>query len=160
MSAVDPDDDRKRETLASSEQADPTPIFPDGSPIPPGFLEGAPPQLIAAFRASFWSGPTPQAEELDKYNGVMNGGANRVMELIERQTSHRQDLERKDVQADIGLRKLGLVFAFVLALIATVGGLALIAAGDDAGAFGPILTAVAVLAGVFVWWQKARGAAQ
>ena len=82
------------------------------------------------------------------------------MELIEGQTSHRQDLERKDVQADIELRKLGLVFAFALALIATVGGLALIAAGDDAGAFGPILTAVAVLAGVFVWWQKARGASQ
>jgi uncharacterized membrane protein len=93
----------------------------------------------------------------DKYNGVMDGGANRVMELIEGQATHRQNLERKDVEADISLRKLGLIFAFILALIATVGGLALIAAGDNAGAFGPILTAVAVLAGVFMWWQNTRG---
>ncbi|MGO9249632.1 MAG: DUF2335 domain-containing protein [Solirubrobacteraceae bacterium] len=120
-------------------------------------LEGAPPQLVAAVRASFWSGPIPQADELDKYNGVVDGGANRVMELIEGQATHRKDLERKDVEADISLRKLGLIFAFILALIATVGGLALIAAGDNAGAFGPILTAIAVLAGVFVWWQKNRG---
>jgi uncharacterized membrane protein len=94
---------------------------------------------------------------LDKYNGVMDGGANRVMELIETQAAHRQDLERKDVEADISLRKLGLIAGFFLGLIATMGGLALIAAGDDAGAFGPILTAVAVLAGVFVWWRKNDG---
>ena len=79
------------------------------------------------------------------------------MELIEGQAIHRKDLEHKDVEADISLRKLGLIFAFILALIATVGGLAHIAAGDNAGAFGPILTAIAVLAGVFVWWQKNRG---
>lgn len=158
MSAPDPDD-AKREGLTPAEQAQPSPRLSDGTPVPPEILEsleGAPPQLIAAVRASFWSGPTPQAEELDKYNGVMEGGANRVMELIEGQASHRQSLERKDVEADISLRRLGLIFAFILALIATVGGLTLIAAGDDAGAFGPILTAVAVLAGVFVWWQKNR----
>jgi uncharacterized membrane protein len=125
-----------------------------------GSLAGLPPGAVAAFQASasFWSGPTPRAEELDKYNGVMDGGANRVMELIETQSSHRQDLERKDVEADISLRKLGLIFAFILALIATVGGLALIAAGDDVGALGPIVTAIALLAGVFVWWQKNRTA--
>jgi uncharacterized membrane protein len=160
LSAAGSDEDAKREELASAEQAQSSLQFPGGTSVPLGMLEGlegAPPQLIAAVRASFWSGPTPQAEELDKYNGVMDGGANRVMELIEGQATHRQNLERKDVEADISLRKLGLIFAFILALIATVGGLALIAAGDNAGAFGPILTAVAVLAGVFVWWQKTRG---
>jgi uncharacterized membrane protein len=136
------------------------PRFPDGTPVPPGILAGAPAQMVAAFQASFWSGPTPRAEELHKYNGVIDGGANRVMELIEMQASHRQELERKDVEADISLRKLGLVFAFILALIATVGGLALIAVGDNIGAFGPVLTAIAVLAGVFVWWEKNRSSEQ
>jgi uncharacterized membrane protein len=142
------------EELAHQEPAQPTQGFPNTLALPPGFLEGAPPQVVAAFSASFWSGPTPKAEELDKYNGVIDGGANRVMELIEGQAGHRQDLERKDVEADIELRKLGLIFGFSIALIAVAGGLALIAAGDNAGAFGPILTAVAVLAGVFVWWRK------
>jgi uncharacterized membrane protein len=156
LNAEIPAEDPNREDPAQVELAQSPLRFPDGTPVPPEMLEGAPPQLIAAVRASFWSGPIPQAEELDKYNGVMDGGANRVLELIEGQATHRKDLEHKDVEADIALRKLGLVFAFVLALIATVGGLALIAAGDNAGAFGPILTAIAVLAGVFVWWQKNR----
>jgi uncharacterized membrane protein len=141
---------------ATPESAWQAPPFPDGSPLPQGMLAGAPAQMVAAFQASFWSGPTPRAEELNKYNGVIDGGANRIMELIETQTGHRQELERKDVEADISLRKLGLIFAFSLALIATVGGLALIAVGDNVGAFGPILTAIAVLAGVFVWWEKNR----
>jgi uncharacterized membrane protein len=76
-----------------------------------GSLAGLPPGAVAAFEASasFWSGPTPRAEELDKFNGVIEGGANRVMEMAERQAEHRQDLERKDVEADISLRKQGLV---------------------------------------------------
>jgi uncharacterized membrane protein len=161
LSTVDPDEEPKREEIAPSEQPLPLPQFPDGTPIPPELLEGLQglqgAQLFAAFRASFWSGPTPRAEELDKYNGTMDGGANRVMELIETQAGHRQDLERKDVEADIQLRKLGLIFGFTITLIAVAGGLALIAAGDNAGLFGPILTAVAVLSGVFVWWRKNGG---
>jgi hypothetical protein len=138
LSTVDPDEEPKREEVAPQGQPQQLPRFPDGTPISPEMLEGLQgAQLFAAVSASFWSGPTPRGEELDKYNGVMDGGANRVMELIETQATHRQNLERKDVEADISLRKLGLIFGFILALIATVGGLALIAAGDDAGPWGP-----------------------
>jgi uncharacterized membrane protein len=115
--------------------------------------------MVAAFQASasFWSGPTPRAEELDKYNGVIDGGANRVMELIEMQAAHRQELERLDVAADISLRKWGLALGFALSMTALVGGLVLIAVGKNIGALGPVLTAIAILAGVFVWWRRNGG---
>jgi uncharacterized membrane protein len=150
LSTPDPDEESQQELQQAEQTQGSMPWrFPDGTPFPPEMLQDAPPGMIAAFRASmsFTSGPVPQAEELAKYNGTIDGGANRVMELIEQQAAHRRGLERLDVEADISLRKLGLIFAFALALIATVGGLALIAVGDNAGALGPILTAVALLAG-------------
>ena len=110
--------------------------------------------LGTQIQTSFWSGPTPQAEELAKYNGVIEGGANRVMELIEVQAHHRQELERDSVHADIWLRKVGLVGALLLSMIAVVGGLLLILDNKSIGALGPVLTAVAVLAAVFVWWRR------
>jgi uncharacterized membrane protein len=120
-------------------------------------LQGAPPQVIArAVSASFSSSPFPDGDELDKYNGVVDGGANRVMALVEGQAAHRQELEQKSVEADIELRKLGLILAFTLSLIAVLGGIALVAAGDEIGALAALLPGIAGLAGVFVWWQKGR----
>lgn len=100
--------------------------------------------------------PIPSGEDLDKYNGVIDGGADRVMKLIEGQASHRQELEKKDVDADIWLRKTGLILAFIVAMVATGGGFWLIYEGKDVGALGPIFVAVATLTGVFVWWTRQK----
>jgi uncharacterized membrane protein len=122
----------------------------------PGF-QGAPQQVVAqAVRASISASPFPPGDELAKYNGAMEGGANRVMTLVEAQAAHRQDLERKSVEADISLRKLGLLLAFTLSLIAVGGGIALVAVGDQIGALGPLLPGIAALAAVFVYWRKTQ----
>lgn len=110
--------------------------------------------IVASVQASMWSGPTPHPDELGKYNGVIDGGANRVMSMIETQASHRQDVERRSLDADIWLRKVGLVGGLTLSALAIIGGMLLIADGKNIGALGPLIAGLAVLAGVFVWWRK------
>jgi uncharacterized membrane protein len=110
--------------------------------------------ILASVQASMWSGPTPHPDELAKYNGVIDGGADRVMSMIEGQASHRQDIERRGQDSDIWLRKVGLVGGLLLSAIAIIGGMLLIADGKNIGALGPLIAGLAVLAGVFVWWRK------
>jgi uncharacterized membrane protein len=163
LSAERPDDSEaleKPDEEAQPSPAQPAGTLPDGTPTPQVILDalttGQPQAVIRAFQASVWSGPIPPAQELEKYNGVIDGGANRVMALVEGQARHRQGLEQQSVDADIWLRKAGLIVAASATLILLVGGIVLIAVGKNIGVLATLVPAVAILAGVFISW-KSRG---
>jgi uncharacterized membrane protein len=73
------------------------------------------------------------------------------MAMAERQGTHRESLEAQVVAANIASQKRGSIFAFIICLIAIVGGFTLIALGKSAIGLASIITSLASLAAVFVY---------
>jgi|LAHU01.1.fsa_nt_gb uncharacterized membrane protein len=71
--------------------------------------------------AHFFNGPIPPAEELEKYSDIIPDGANRIMLMAEQQAQHRIELENKVINNDISNSRLGMIFGFILQLVAIVG---------------------------------------
>ena len=63
-------------------------------------------------------GPLPAAEELKQYERILPGAAERILSMAKHQAAHRQALEKRDAQD----QRLGIVFAFTLALVALIVG--------------------------------------
>lgn len=64
----------------------------------------------------------PAPEELARYEKVVPGGAERILEMAEKQSKHRREMEEKATMAEIRGAKLKQILTFVLALAAGVLG--------------------------------------
>lgn len=64
----------------------------------------------------------PAPEELARYEKVVPGGAERILEMAEKQSMHRREMEEKSVAAGIRGEKMKQVLTFVLALATGVLG--------------------------------------
>ncbi|MGD0369560.1 MAG: DUF2335 domain-containing protein [Acidobacteriaceae bacterium] len=108
--------------------------------------------ITAELKAEFhhFSGPLPPPEALARYNEVIPGGAERILAMAERQSAHREALESKVVNANASSQKMGSTYAFILSLVAIVGGVWLIHDGKSVTGLATILADLAALAGVFV----------
>jgi len=102
-------------------------------------------------QAVSFSGPLPPPELLAKYSEVVSKGAERLMVVAERQSAHRKALETTVVDSNIRNQARGTLFAFILYLVTMLGGLGLIASGKSIGGLGTIITALASLAGLFIY---------
>ena len=103
--------------------------------------------------ASF-SGPLPHPALLAKYNEIIPNGAERIMAMAERQSTHREGIERLVIEENVASQKRGSIFAFIICLVAIVGGFVLIATGKDAYGLASIVASLATLAGVFVYAKR------
>ena len=103
---------------------------------------------IEAYAA--FEGPLPPPQMLDRYNSVIPDGANRIMIMAEKQQIHRHELESTVVTANAAAQARGQLFAFLLALVAIIGGVFLIATGKDTAGLAAILTALGALVTVFI----------
>ncbi len=88
--------------------------------------------------ATSYSGPIPSAFELQAYERVVPGSANRIIEMAEHENLHRHHIELNLVQANVKLankeateRMMGQSFAFIIAMSCIVGGLALVYFGKS-----------------------------
>ena len=99
---------------------------------------------------------------LERYNQAVPNGADRIVTMAEGQLRHRQSLEAAVVHNNISSERRGQVFAFILGLVAILGGIALISFDKSAQGLAAIITAFVALAGVFVYgrWQQQRERAQ
>jgi uncharacterized membrane protein len=79
---------------------------------------------------------------LAQYNDAVPDGADRIVKMAEEQSSHRRKMESR-----------GQIFAFLLALVAIVGGIVLIALGRSAEGLVPLLSAIAGLIGLFIYGE-------
>lgn len=69
------------------------------------------------YRSMRYSGPIPHPQLLKEFNDVIPDGANRIMIMAESQSEHRRNLETKVVNANNRDSLLGVIFAFVIALV-------------------------------------------
>jgi uncharacterized membrane protein len=101
-----------------------------------------------------FSGPLPPPEILEKYNQALPGLAERIISMAEKQANHRQGIERTVIESNAFVQKVGPFLGFIIAMTAVVGGIFLILKGKDGYGLAAIITALASLAGVFIYGKK------
>lgn len=103
-----------------------------------------------------YSGPLPMASEFEKYELACPGAGNIILNMADRQSIHRQELEKSVVLGNQKRSNQGQIFAFILGLTGILGGLYLVSIGKDVQGFGTVIGAIATLVGIFVYGRKAE----
>lgn len=116
----------------------------------------SPEQPSLMISASAWVGPLPHPDVLQGYESVIPGAANRILEMAERQSEHRMQMDQMVIAGGSRRSYLGLVAGFVLSALVIGGGIYLIATGHDWAGASLVGLNLAGLAGVFVYGSKSR----
>ncbi len=108
--------------------------------------------------ASSWRGPLPPPSALQSYEEVLEGSANRILKMAEKQTEHRISMESTTLKGRFTRNYWGLAAGFVLSAMVIGGGIYVISLGHDWA--GGILISVNLvgLASVFVLGSNFRRA--
>ena len=108
---------------------------------------------ISQISASY-SGPIPPPEILNKYNEFLPGAADRIISMAERQSAHRQEIEKIVIKSSTRDSMLGLIFGLTIGLAGLAGSAYCITSGYQVG--GSIIGVVDLvsLVGVFVYGAK------
>ena len=72
---------------------------------------------LVAERSSSFSGPLPHPAILKEYNLVLKDGAERIMQMVEKQSSHRMSLEQHTIKEELRQSSRGQVFGFILGIV-------------------------------------------
>ena len=92
-------------------------------------------------------------EDLAKYEKIIPGGAERILELAEKQCLHRQEYENRTLETEQRADKIRLGVTFVLGLAAGIlGGVLLINGSELAG-----LIIILIDAAALVWVALSAG---
>ncbi len=94
------------------------------------------------------------AEELAKYEKIIPGGAERILELAEQQASHAQELENRQLETSAKLKLVRQVITFFLALGTGALGAALLLAGSELAGLLVIVVDAAALAAVSLYGKQ------
>lgn len=105
-------------------------------------------------QAAHFSGPLPPPELLVKYNDATPGAADRIIAMAEKQSSHRQELEKAVIEANCSTQRTGPVFGFIICMTAILGGVYLIHSGKSPEGLTSIISALASLATVFILGRR------
>lgn len=107
-------------------------------------------------KSSSFMGPIPPPEILEGYNSVVKNGAERIITLAEKQSSHRMQLEDHAIKEELRQSRLGQIFGFILGFTGILCATALSFFGHEAvaGTFGSVT--IIGLVTVFVIGKKAQ----
>lgn len=110
----------------------------------------------ASFTAQY-QGPLPLPAHLEEFERILPGAAERILSMVEKQSAHRQEIEKTVIRGDSRRSWIGLFVGGFLAMTCIVGGLLLASYGEQPAAGTTIATASVVgLAGVFVYGTHSR----
>lgn len=96
----------------------------------------------------------PAPEELARYEKVVPGGAERILEMAEQQSRHRREIEERSVSAEIRGAKLKQVLTFVLALATGVLGGVLLITGSELAGLMVLLVDAAAVVGIAIYGNR------
>jgi uncharacterized membrane protein len=95
---------------------------------------------------------------LAAYEQVFPGCAERIVAMAEGQSAHRQHIEKTVIEGNVAAERRGQYLGSTIAMIAVLGGIALIYADKNAMGIATIISTLVALSGVFVYGrtQQAR----
>lgn len=104
----------------------------------------------------FYSGPLPPAQELQKYNDILPGAADRIIIMAEEQAKHRRSLENTVITSDTKNATLGLIFGLIIGLAGIISGTVIIIYGY--AIYGVVVGGgtIASLVATFVYGSRQR----
>lgn len=76
------------------------------------------------------------------------------MAMAEKQSAHRESIEKRVIDGEVASQTRGSWFAFIITVLAISGGVFLIEQGKSASGLTTIITSVAGLVGVFVYSKQ------
>jgi len=116
---------------------------------------------IQTVRGAFFSGPIPPSSELERYERVLPGIAERMVQMAERQLSmaesqvkHRQALETRVISTNVRLSYLGLLSGFILGAGGLIAAVYLIILGRELGGSAAFIVSLSTLAGLFIYGRR------
>ena len=105
----------------------------------------------AEVRQEIYQGPLPKAEELEKYNFVCPGAADRIITMAEKQAAHRQSIEKAVISISGRNSLLGILCATVISIFILVAGVYCILEGHDWAGGAIVSIDLVSLCAVFVY---------
>lgn len=94
------------------------------------------PRVNELVSSEFFEGPIPHPIILRQYEQISPGAADRILAMAERQSQHRQELEREVVRSDITNEKRGMNYSLIITLgLMLIGAILLYLNRDTAGYF-------------------------
>lgn len=100
--------------------------------------------------SEFFEGPIPDPQTLSQYGVIDPSFPNRIVKMTEDQASHRQKMERRQINHGISLLYLGRIIGFIcVVMVCSVGAYSIHLGHDKAGAWIIVVASVG-LAGLFV----------
>lgn len=120
-------------------------------------IESMPPdKKEAVFSAIQFSGPLPPARELQAYEQVVPGSADRIIKMAEDEALHRRAQEQRLVKSSCGDSRRGLWLGFFIGMGALVlSGVIAIFANTSAGSL-LAFASISSLVGVFVYGSRQK----
>ncbi|MFB3919234.1 MAG: DUF2335 domain-containing protein [Candidatus Velamenicoccus archaeovorus] len=107
-------------------------------------------RLVQFTKGYSFSGPIPPPQILSQYEQILPGAAGRILGMAEKQSNHRQNMEKRIIYSETFQGTLGMVFAFVIALVAIAGGVFLIFSGRPIEGLISLLTPLAIIVASFL----------
>jgi hypothetical protein len=86
-------------------------VFKAFNKLPPAATTG---DMMTSVQMTSWQGPLPPAAELERYNHIVPGGAERLFAMVEKQAEHRMQLENHVAREQVKQSGRGQVFALVI----------------------------------------------
>lgn len=111
--------------------------------------------VVSVMQQSEFSGPIPHPDILKGYDAIVPGAAERIIRMAEKQSEHRQSMEKTIVEAEIRDSNKGINCAFILGLGGMISGVIIVyLVPSSAGAIAGSLLGVTGLGSIVASFLK------
>ena len=110
-----------------------------------------PQNLMIAAQYEHYHGPIPSSAEMARYASIDSTLPDRIMTLVEKQSTHRQKLESKHLETGHIRSLMGTICAFIIVITAIIGGTFCVISNKEVVGIATILTAMIPVVGAFVY---------
>ena len=109
---------------------------------------------IMSITLTKWKAPLPRPQDLEHYEKIQKGLANRIVSMTENEQSYRHNFNNKGLSGEIRLRTLGLIFAFIIVIACLISTIILYSLSRDSNLTIALIVEIALIAGGFIYWSK------
>jgi len=96
------------------------------------------------------SGPLPDAETLAQYDKIIPNGAERIMQMAEKEQEYRHNYTKELVKRQLNQISIGQFMGFGIAILGIGGGIFLAYSGKETTGLSTIIGSLVILAGAFI----------
>ncbi len=97
-----------------------------------------------------FSGPLPPPSLLERYEKILPGSAERIFSMAEKQSTHRQTMEKRIIYSETFQAKVGMFFAFIIVIAALITGSYLSLKNRPVSGLISLITAIGVIVTTFI----------